>query len=361
MQSAIASAQPGDSFLLKRGDTWNEMLVMPHPVNGSAGHPITIGNYGVGAIPVIDGHYSVPQFIYARATGRTATPLWSYITVDGVEVRNMSSMAIEFYQNKGGSAGMPGIVIKNCNVHNTGPAADVGAANCVAGYCNQIMFLDENQRPNGTMFLGNIVYACGGHNCYELQNDLGGPQVDGNTCNGPWNHECLDLKNDVGAIVQNNRCNGDGASAGHCYYFENKLNINADITWRYNTATNANGFGAAAAYPVLSTVTAHIYDNVVRTTQRFSAVTTGKACTDQRLILDVHNNEFGGASGNVMYWPLQCPAWSLSNWNNNHVDSVDTHIMYQGVRYHNLASWQGRGFGQRDVWGSETNPFGLDH
>src|SRR6516164_6922432 len=60
MQSAIASAQPGDSFLLKRGDTWNEMLVMPHPVNGTAGHPITIGNYGVGGLPCLDGQHIVP-------------------------------------------------------------------------------------------------------------------------------------------------------------------------------------------------------------------------------------------------------------------------------------------------------------
>ena len=43
---------PGDSILLKRGDTWDEEL---HPVGeGTAADPIVIGSYGKGPRPAID-------------------------------------------------------------------------------------------------------------------------------------------------------------------------------------------------------------------------------------------------------------------------------------------------------------------
>ncbi|RCL39900.1 MAG: hypothetical protein DBX00_01195 [Verrucomicrobia bacterium] len=43
---------PGDTILLKRGDTWNEEL---HPKgNGTPAQPITISSYGTGSRPIID-------------------------------------------------------------------------------------------------------------------------------------------------------------------------------------------------------------------------------------------------------------------------------------------------------------------
>jgi formylglycine-generating enzyme required for sulfatase activity len=44
--------KPGDSILLKRGDTWNEELAPKG--NGTPGQPIIIGSYGEGAKPIID-------------------------------------------------------------------------------------------------------------------------------------------------------------------------------------------------------------------------------------------------------------------------------------------------------------------
>jgi sulfatase modifying factor 1 len=44
--------KPGDSILLKRGDTWNEELAPKG--NGTPGQPIIIGSYGEGTKPIID-------------------------------------------------------------------------------------------------------------------------------------------------------------------------------------------------------------------------------------------------------------------------------------------------------------------
>ena len=49
---ASTEYQPGDSILLKRGDTWNEQLAPKG--SGTPDQPIIIGSYGEGAKPVID-------------------------------------------------------------------------------------------------------------------------------------------------------------------------------------------------------------------------------------------------------------------------------------------------------------------
>jgi hypothetical protein len=48
-----SSFAAGDQILLKRGERWRESLNFPS--SGSAGNPIVIGDYGTGALPIIDG------------------------------------------------------------------------------------------------------------------------------------------------------------------------------------------------------------------------------------------------------------------------------------------------------------------
>ena len=52
LAKASGEYKPGDSILLKRGDTWNEELAPKG--NGTAEKPITITGYGEGAKPMID-------------------------------------------------------------------------------------------------------------------------------------------------------------------------------------------------------------------------------------------------------------------------------------------------------------------
>ncbi|MDL1975808.1 MAG: right-handed parallel beta-helix repeat-containing protein [Deltaproteobacteria bacterium] len=51
---------PGDSILLKRGETWNERLSFPS--SGSEGNPITIGAYGTGNKPKITNYTTVTSW-----------------------------------------------------------------------------------------------------------------------------------------------------------------------------------------------------------------------------------------------------------------------------------------------------------
>jgi hypothetical protein len=43
----------GESIYLKKGETWREQLTVPS--SGTSGNPITFGNYGSGALPIING------------------------------------------------------------------------------------------------------------------------------------------------------------------------------------------------------------------------------------------------------------------------------------------------------------------
>ena len=53
------SFSPGDHILLKRGDTWRELLAIS--TSGESGNPIVIDAYGSGAPPTITGADVVPQ------------------------------------------------------------------------------------------------------------------------------------------------------------------------------------------------------------------------------------------------------------------------------------------------------------
>ncbi|MES2225673.1 MAG: fibronectin type III domain-containing protein [Patescibacteria group bacterium] len=59
--SKIASStfSGGDSVLLKAGDVWRESLIFPS--SGTSGNPITIGKYGSGANPVLNGSDILPN------------------------------------------------------------------------------------------------------------------------------------------------------------------------------------------------------------------------------------------------------------------------------------------------------------
>ncbi|HEY1657991.1 MAG TPA: hypothetical protein VGG14_06575 [Candidatus Sulfotelmatobacter sp.] len=59
--------QPGDSVLFKRGDVWNESLVVPS--SGAAGNPIAFDAYGTGPAPNLTGYYAVPASAWGHVSG----------------------------------------------------------------------------------------------------------------------------------------------------------------------------------------------------------------------------------------------------------------------------------------------------
>ncbi len=298
--------KPGSSILFARGGSWSGGLTLPSGINGTAVAPITFGNYGSGALPVIDGGGSSAACFYARATGAGSTPLWSYLTIDGFECRNQTEYGVLFYQNQGGSAGMPGIVVENLNIHNTGPATDDG------NYRNQLMFLDENRAADGVQFLNNSVSSCGGHNCIQVQMDVGGPIIKGNTVFG-WNHNAIDVKAVAGAVIENNVVHGP-APQGAAFYIENTEIPAADVTWSENVVYDApNGFECEGGGGSASqAVTCHAYNNTAYIGSQ-SAIVTGSDCS-QPINWDVRNNILD--TSDTIYMPSVCSNRTMS-WDYN--------------------------------------------
>jgi len=78
---------PGDSLLLKRGGSWTEALVMAE--SGTAAAPITVGAYGSGANPIINGGNAINTTVrlsgsYLRVQDLTITDAtWAGVRVVG--------------------------------------------------------------------------------------------------------------------------------------------------------------------------------------------------------------------------------------------------------------------------------------
>jgi hypothetical protein len=311
-QSLIGIATPGQGIYFQRGGIWYGGITIPIYTSGYAGKPITIGNYGSGALPIIDGGHSAAACIYARYQGKSSTPLWSYITVDGLECRNTTQYGVVFTQSAGGSAGMPGIVVKNMNIHNTGPSSDDG------NYRNQLEFIDENHKYDGVQFLSNSVTSCGGHNCIQVQGDLGHPLIAGNYCAG-WHHNCIDVKAVVGAVVKSNTVNGYSAWGGAAYYLENTQISAADVTWERNVVYGpVDGFECewGGVGSGLSS-TCRLYNNTAYLGSP-SAVVTGGDSSCGNVHLDVRNNIFDTSFTFYNGHSCMTPTWDYNDDGGTH-------------------------------------------
>jgi hypothetical protein len=306
------------------------MIALPRPLNGTAGSPIIFSNYGTGALPVFNGNGTSTGCFQQRTNGVGSTPPWSYITIDGFECENTTQYGVLFYQSVGGSAGMPGILVQNMNIHNTGPGAyagtkqgrtsasdatcsnspPLGPSPCDDGnYRNQLMFLDGNHIGGGVQFINNTVDTCGGHNCIQVQGDTVGALEQGNTCYG-WVHNCMDTKMSQNALVSNNVCYQVGGFGGSCYYYENAtLAGGGSITFEGNVAYSAkNGIQCEAAGSQYLTH-CYIYNNTLFLGAWVSAIVSGSL---SNVALDVRNNILDSST----------PLWVCNQNNNNSCGDV---------------------------------------
>ncbi len=200
------SLRQGDCVLFQRGGVWSEELKISN-VHGSQSYPITFGNYGTGNLPVIDGGSTRPYGIVgASGSGQAAN---SYVTIDGFEVRNATSGGIIFSYLV-----QPGITIKNNYVHNNGYGAYPGACSgCFGvdsgsyGYNSGIAFVAYPNGVYGAKILNNVVKLEGGHNSIVVDQDSGGPVVQGNKVGPGCSHNCIDFKRSTGALFKQNIVN----------------------------------------------------------------------------------------------------------------------------------------------------------
>ena len=290
VQSTLEILHPGDEVLFKRGDVWNEELDLNN-VHGSSDHHIIFGNYGSGALPVITGRSSQANCIAAIHTSV------SYVTIDGFECRNTTQQGITFQTSNGN---MPGIVVENSYIHNTGPGACAGCGtpHDPDVYLNQLDFEDFSEGADGVQFLNNIVNHCGGHNCINIDYDTGGPIIRGNIVGPGCVHNCIDMKGSVGGIVdQNISTSGGGSNDQAAFYSENTKTPHEDITYTRNIAYNSpEGFHIESGGNCTNSpcsIVARYYNNTVyvKSSQANIVDTSCSGAT-----LDIRNNILDGGA-----------------------------------------------------------------
>jgi len=298
----LSSLQPGDAILFKDGDAWTGGLELTG-INGTSSARITIGNYGSGALPILDGGSSA-EYGFHAASG-------SYVTIDGFEIRNFTYNGVSLHC--GGCGGLKGWIVENSYIHNTGPGAYAGGGGAYDDheYRNQLELLDYDIRPDGVQFLNNRLANCGGHNCIQVHGDSGAPIIQGNDVSG-WDHNGIDVKAVVGAVVRNNVVHD--SQQGSAFYIENTAIPAADVTWIENVAYNAgNGFECEGGGGTASeSVTCNAYNNTVYIGNQ-SAIVTGDTCT-QPINWDVRNNILD--TTDTLYMPSSCSNRSM-NWDYN--------------------------------------------
>ena len=84
VSSSSSLFKPGDSILLKRGDTWNEQFNIANQA-GVSGTPITYGAYGSGALPTVDAQQARTFGVYMNNV--------SHIVVRDMRTINATAMA----------------------------------------------------------------------------------------------------------------------------------------------------------------------------------------------------------------------------------------------------------------------------
>jgi hypothetical protein len=315
VQSFQSSLQPGESVLFERGGVWYEQLDITK-MNGSSSAPITIGNYGTGNLPVIDGGYT------SSTNGRNycidaINTSYSYLVVDGIECRNayVQGITFKFYSGSGGNH----ITVTNSYIHNTGRGA---CQTCTVtpsdpgGYVNQL----DAQFVNYVTFSNNVLNHCGGHNCLQVHYDEGGSLVSGNKigttlagANASDNfcvHNCLDVKGGVNNQILNNYVYCPNCKAGAAYYTENtgdRGDSTAYSTWIGNVANqHGNGFEAEAgvvAGPCNTSpcaINAKYYNNTTYLTGSPFASGSCVSGTGIYMHIDFQKNIWDGGS---FYWP----------------------------------------------------------
>jgi hypothetical protein len=285
--------RPGDSILFQAGGTWYEQLSIPSGVNGTSGSPITLGSYGSGAKPVIDGQSSRAACISAVYVGA------SYIVVNGFECRNTTQYGINFND---GSAD-PGIVIENNYVHNTGPGACAGCGGAYddGNYRNQINFEIDNSgtgQASGVRILNNTVENSGGHNSIEVHHDEGSPIVRGNTVINCGPHGCIDLKSVIGAVVDSNSVtNPNGQTNAPCIYTENEYVAQETITvernYCYQTPVGIQAEYAGFCDAGSCALTEYIYNNTIYESASIASL-IDSSCDAAPMSFTVKNNIIDG-------------------------------------------------------------------
>lgn len=361
-----SSFNAGDQILLKSGQIWREMLVVPS--SGAPGNPITFGAYGAGASPIITGYNVFVGFsaitsnvyqlasvtiqpkvvayngtllkyhhvgtaigvnewdwasniLYINVGGNPSAGIVEvgqrnfnitgvrkdYITIDGITMQgaNITSVYLVTSTNNW--------IIKNSNIYNTlsgiQGASDAGNNNTIQD--NSIHDTVEfgicwsgGKDSSGNIFQRNIVYNVGGK---------------GGT---PTNMSGIYAVVGSGTIIQNNTIHSCGETFGdHGIY----LSASDTVVIRYNTIYNIPyGWGIK----VSNSDTVDVYYNLMYNDGGGVVIEVGTPS-----YINVYNNVIANSAAGDVGQGLRASLGNHINWKNNIIYNVNYLTHGEGTMY----------------------------
>ncbi len=175
--------RPGDTIVLKRGNTWNHTLFPPN--GGTVLQPIRIDAYGMGESPIIDVVFKHPTAIQVSH---------SHISIKNLTLKNSAKSGIDISVN----GGFKNLRIHSINIYNAGRngiGVYKGGKDLIITNC----FI-KNSKNNGIHLGGS------------KENKLTNVVISKCRISGVLNNDGITIHED-----------GDGNSAGHNFLLKNNF------------------------------------------------------------------------------------------------------------------------------------------
>jgi len=197
----LAGDQSDNFVLFKTDGTWHEQWTLA--CDGTSGHPFTIGAYGTGAKPVIDGD-DTRNFCISMTDK-------DYVTIDGLELKDAINTQTGGGSNGGcvGWFGGTGLVAQNCDIyHPNGRGFMINnCSNCTI----DSNLIDTTSDAPTSAYENDSLY---------IQNGSGGHTITHNeiyhrkTATGFYIDGIQTYNEDGGTIAYNFLCNPNGCDQG---------------------------------------------------------------------------------------------------------------------------------------------------
>ena len=150
MNALLATATPGTTLLLKRGDSFDGALYFG--TSGTSGNPISLSAYGTGAKPVING-FAAPAWT-AAANGIWEAPLTTSISYMNMVAKGAQTQPMGRYPN----ITEPGMGFLSLDAHSNA-SADRNSVSALYSYLTtdgstSIQSITDYQLPTSTNWTG---------------------------------------------------------------------------------------------------------------------------------------------------------------------------------------------------------------
>ena len=175
--------EAGLTYLQRRGTVFNSQIRVAK--SGTAESPISIGAYGVGPIPVLDGANYADGTSYRGVYIGNHTVPSAYVYVYDLEVRNFPSYGVEtaprghhnrlynlYLHHSGRTAGelIPGVYVYN-NTDDWDEQLYNELSNCRSEYNREHGFKTAAAATTGSYLVARHNGGAGIHNCQESRNN----------------------------------------------------------------------------------------------------------------------------------------------------------------------------------------------